>query len=253
MIDKTAIKRNFSKYAHCYDKYSLIQDKCAASLGRYLGKTSQASILDIGCGTGNYTKLLFEKFPKAKITAVDISKEMIVVARGKFPKNRIEFMVSDAEELNLEEKFSLITSNASFQWFKELKQSLSKYRQLLKTGGIIAFSIFGPQTFCELNHSLVEFNKNSIVADSFKDKASIEVLLKKLFRKSDIERKVFIEQYDSLPKLLKTIKYTGTTGSGLGLKKLWTPGKIAELEKIYLNKFKKITATYEVFFCKGIK
>ena len=255
MIDKETVKNNFSKYARYYDRYSSVQDLCASKLISRIKADAFNEILDVGCGTGNYTRLLRMRFPEARISAIDISRQMIEVAKGKLEDKTIEFRVADGEEMDFKEKFDLISSNATFQWFEDLEKSLSGYKEALKGGGTILFSTFGPLTFCELDNSLKELagGDTAISASNFFERKVLERILKNLFREIKVEQKIYRKSYNSLPGLLKSIKYTGTRGNGMGKKNFWTSRKIAELEKIYRRRSKNITATYQVFFCKGIK
>lgn len=253
MIDKDIVKNNFSKYAKHYDSHCSVQNLSALHLASKTELNQFKNILDIGCGTGNYTMLLRGSFPDAAITAVDISKEMIDVARGKLEYDNINFITADAETLSLSDRFDLISSNASFQWFDNLDKALYKYRELLKSDGIITFSIFGPLTYLELNGSLQQLYGEDAKTHSagFSNKACIEDILRKGFKEVDIEEKIYKRKYDSLKQLLENIKYTGTRGNSNGNGKLWTAEKIKTLEKIYIERFGNIITTYQVFLCKG--
>lgn len=255
MIDKNIIEKNFSRYAECYDRYSSIQNMCASELISRVAIDNAAKILDVGCGTGNYTKLLKDKFPSAQIKAVDISANMVDMARKKLLQENIEFIVADAEKSDFKEKFDLISSNAAYQWFEDLKNTLSRYKDMLNEGGFISFSIFGPLTFCELNASLKEsIGKDiSLNSSSFLSRRSLANLMKNHFRDVEVKEKIYREKYSALPELIRKIKCTGTRGSGLERDNFWTPGQMRNLERIYKEKFKGITATYQVFFCRGIK
>jgi malonyl-CoA O-methyltransferase len=255
MIDKEIIKRNFSRYAAYYDRYSSIQNLCASRLISKIKTNNFANILEVGCGTGNYTKLLSERFSKAKIKTIDISFEMIKVAKEKLPDRKIEFVLTDGETADFNERFDLISSNACFQWFTNLEKSLARYKRLLNRNGVISFSTFGPLTFRELDISLRELFIENIETSScaFLEKINIKKILKSLFKEIEIEQKIYKETYASLSELLKKIKYTGTTGSAEKKRNFWTPQTIDKLEKIYKGRFKGITATYEALFCKGVK
>ena len=141
-------------------------DKVRIGLVRHFIKKYGAginnSLLDIGCGTGNYTQLLRNKFPDAVIKAVDICDKMIEVAQNKLKNSKIEFIVDDAETMILTENFDLITSNACFQWFDELDNTIAKYKNLLTEDGIILFSTFGPSTYNELAKSMECFYEENI-------------------------------------------------------------------------------------------
>lgn len=253
MISSELVKNNFSKYANYYDHYASIQKDCANQLIREVNGQNYRDILDIGCGTGIYTKLLSQKFPQATIKALDLSDQMIEVAKQKFEKGKINFIIANAEKLNINQKFDLITSNAAFQWFSDLKKMLERYKKLLKKKGCILFSIFGPKTFYELKICLTSLcsENNSITSSKFRKKSEIISFLDKNFAKSYLREETFEEKLDNIEELLKKIKYTGTRGFGLSQRRIWTKEKIKELEKIYLKKFGKVIASYQVFFVKA--
>lgn len=252
--DKRIIERNFSRYAGCYDKYAVVQNFLASKLVEKIEPGELLKILDVGCDTGNYTKLLREKFPLAEIKAVDISREMIKTAKNKLKKREINFVIADAEKIAISEEFDLITSNASFQWFASLRSALADYRKLLRKNGVILFSIFGPRTLHELSASLKElFTKDAgISASTFVNKHRLCEVLKGIFKKTSIEEEIFEEKNDSLWQLLSKIKYTGTRGCGINGAKL-RRAQINELEKIYKKRFGNLVATYQIFYCRAVK
>ena len=254
-IDKVRIGRNFSKCAGSYDRYANVQRLAAR---RLIGLTPDAgvkNILEIGCGTANYTILVKEKFKKARIKTIDISEEMVRVARLKAETSGVEFVIADAEEMELPDRFDLITSNASFQWFEDLGASLRRYNEVLSEGGCIVFSVFGPLTFRELGKVLKEVTCCGAVIDSgnFLDKKELEALLKRYFMKSMVKELIVKEMYPSLIDLLNKIKHTGARGSGSGNVFLWKRDMLKRADEIYKAMFGKIEATYQLYFCKGFK
>lgn len=252
IMDKQKLIRNFSRYAHLYDKYAEVQKTAALELLEQISKNNFKKILEIGCGTGNYTLILREAFKNARLKAIDISDKMIEVAQDKLKDKEIEFMVGDAEEINLNESFDLISSNACFQWFEDLEKALAKYRNLLNKGGVISFSIFGPLTFLELNTSLRFILKDvSIVSTNFITKERIKEIFKKSFKENRIKEVRYEETYLKLKDLLNKIKYTGIRGEGLNGKIFFTPELLNRIEDFYLDKFRQIKTTYQVFFCQG--
>jgi malonyl-CoA O-methyltransferase len=254
MIDKETIRKNFSRFAASYDTYSGIQLRAGARLIKLTTPARCAEILDIGCGTGNYTRLLRDKFPAAKIKAIDISERMINIAKRKLFGSGVEFIVADAEEINLIEGFDLITSNACLQWFADPETALKNYSNILNAGGTISFSVFGPATFRQLHQAIADLFKKKISISStfFFSWDRLSEILEKYFHRIHIEEQLFGESYVSLRQLLNTIKYTGTRGAGLNGRAL---GKrqLTELEKIYKDKFNDITATYQLFYCRAKK
>ena len=82
---KNKIMCSFDKKASSYDKYSLIQDEVAQRLCDRLSNITikPVSILDIGCGTGYLSDMLFKLYPHANITCLDISLNMLEESHKK--------------------------------------------------------------------------------------------------------------------------------------------------------------------------
>ncbi len=252
-MDKETITRNFSRCAHLYDRYADVQKKAALEILGQIQDYSFSKVLEIGCGTGNYTLLLRDKFKRARITALDISRKMIEIAQEKLKDREIEFIVGDGEFDDFPDTgFDLITSNACFQWFENLETALGRYKRLLKKDGLISFSIFGPLTFQELNVSLESILKKSpIAANNFIDKNKMNTILSDNFKKCKIKEIRYEESFDSLLALLNKIKYTGIRGNGLDNKVYLGSQYLRKIEEVYLNRFQGIKVTYQIFSCQG--
>ncbi len=253
-MDKADIERSFSKSAPYYDRFADVQKKAALGLLSRLDLKKFEHILEIGCGTANFTLLLKERFQAARLTAVDISSKMVDIAQDKMKDTDARFIVADAENIDLDEKFDLITSNACFQWFEDLDRALDRYKDMLQKEGLLSFSIFGPLTYHELSVSLKSlFDGASVSAEYFIDRKSLEKMLSAHLRDVRVDEVVYEEGFPSLSDLLKKIKYTGTNGAGLQGSVFLGPKKLKEVETVYLDRFKRIKATYQVFFCRGQK
>ncbi len=251
-MDKKAIIRNFSRYAHLYDNYSDIQRESAVGLLDCVKGKNIKNILEIGCGTGHLTVALIDKFKGARIKALDISPKMVGIAKKKLKNSGVEFFSADGEEFSPAEKFDLIVSHACFQWFNDLDRALEKCKGLLKENGEVVFSAFGPLTFCELNFSLKAILKSPFIqAEFFLNKPGLKLTLSRHFGKVKIREARYEEEFLSLNDLLRKIKYSGIRGSGVGRGVQINRGILKELEKVYLNKFGRIKATYQVFFCRA--
>ncbi len=252
-IDKAVTIKNFSRYAHLYDENSNVQNEAAKMLLKRLTGRDAGSILEIGCGTGNYTFLLREMFRESRITAVDISEAMIRIASGKIAGEKTDFLAGDAELMDFGGTFDIITSNAAFHWLNDFEKMVEKLQNSLKKHGILAFSMFGPLTFLELKKSLTSIMGKDIqiTSDLFYDKKKIELILRRHFKEVRITERLVRETHTSLAGLLKKIKCSGTRGSGTGMKRVWSSGLLNKIEEKYLECFGSIEATYQIFFCEA--
>jgi malonyl-CoA O-methyltransferase len=247
------VENNFSRHADLYDKYAGIQCLSATELINTSPLRNIRNILDVGCGTGNYTLLLREKFKLADIKAIDISRDMIDVAMRKSGKGGIEFIVADAERFVPDGKFDLITSNAAFQWFNDLGLALANYKTALAHEGSVLFSTFGPMTFSELSLSVKEaLGRNiQLSSGSFPGKEELAGMMKDQFSGSRVKETVIKKKYGSLGELLRHIKYTGTRGNRINDIPLWTRTMLERVEEAYMNNFGCIEASYHIFYCEG--
>ncbi|EKI9416047.1 methyltransferase domain-containing protein [Salmonella enterica] len=99
-------------------------------------------ILDVATGTGNMIPLLHAKKPYC-IKAIDISENMINIARKKYPI--IDFYVADITNLPFNDNsFDLVISNFGVQHFYNIEQSFSEISRILKPDGIFSFTIWAP-------------------------------------------------------------------------------------------------------------
>ncbi len=102
-------------------------------------------ILDIGCGPGNSSKELKNRWIKAEILGLDSSETMISKAISDYPG--INFVLADATgQLGYLGKFDIIFSNAAVQWMPGIDVLLPNLFSMLIPGGIMAMQIPNPST-----------------------------------------------------------------------------------------------------------
>ena len=98
-------------------------------------------ILDIGCGPGNSTERLADRYPGAALIGIDTSPDMLAAARKRLPN--AEFRLCDAgrELPSLGDGFDSVFSNACLQWVPGHARVLPDMMRLLRPGGRIAVQI----------------------------------------------------------------------------------------------------------------
>lgn len=108
-------------------------------------------IVDLGCGPGNSTKLLVDRFPRAEILGVDTSPDMLAKARAAVPQAL--FAQADVARWEPAAPVDLIFANAVLQWVPDHADLLPRLMQCLSPGGALAVQM--PDNLDEPSHALM--------------------------------------------------------------------------------------------------
>ncbi|MGQ3001737.1 MAG: trans-aconitate 2-methyltransferase [Hydrogenophaga sp.] len=92
--------------------------------------------IDLGCGPGNSTEVLADRFPQARVTGLDSSDDMLAAARERLPG--IRFELADIEAWSPVESFDVILANASLQWLPDHATLYPRLLSRLAPGGSLA-------------------------------------------------------------------------------------------------------------------
>ncbi|HXR02826.1 MAG TPA: trans-aconitate 2-methyltransferase [Pseudomonas sp.] len=92
--------------------------------------------IDLGCGPGNSTQVLAERFPNARITGLDSSQDMLNEARQRLPD--LEFELADIDSWNPQPTYDVILANASLQWVPDHAELYPRLVSRLNPGGTLA-------------------------------------------------------------------------------------------------------------------
>ncbi len=124
-----------------YLKFERERTQPAIDLAARIGIAAPQTVLDLGCGPGNSTQVLRERFPHADILGVDSSPGMIEQAKRDYPT--LAFQLFDANDPmeNLGKKWDVIFSNACIQWVPDHAALLPRLLAALNLGGELAVQI----------------------------------------------------------------------------------------------------------------
>ena len=126
----------------------------------------RANVLDLACGTGDFTAALLRQFPDARVTGVDLTPEMLAIARQKLAGSAdVAFCTGDAQDLAAfsDATFDLVVCAFGFRNFPDKEKALAACHRVLKpTGRLIVLELFRPTsrfvgTLVNLWLSLVAF------------------------------------------------------------------------------------------------
>ena len=95
-------------------KFSSERTQPSVDLTARIAIPDPGRIIDLGCGPGNSTAVLRQRWPKADITGLDSSSDMIAAASGSYPHH--EWLIGDIAAWSAEIPFDVVFSNAALQW-----------------------------------------------------------------------------------------------------------------------------------------
>lgn len=109
------------------------------------------TVVDLGCGPGNVTPLLQDRWPDADITGLDNSDEMLARAREAVPE--VQFEKVDVSQWHPSQQYDVIFSNAALQWVEGHETLFPQIAAHVTPGGVLAIQM--PRNFEAPSHSLM--------------------------------------------------------------------------------------------------
>lgn len=258
-LDKERIAISFGRAAPTYDSAANIQKWSGNQLLDSLSTVEDPqSIADLGCGTGTQVALLKNKFPKASLTGVDFSAQMLAYAKTNHVDSSIKWLCCDTENLALDDQSEdLIFSNFALQWCNDINPSLGEIYRVLNTGGQFHFAIPGPRTLWELRQVWGQIDQD-IHINRFLSSGQWQTALEIAgFTSIALKNTTKIEYHNSVKDLLWNLKTVGATNHNSGKSKHLTGKKhIKRLHQTY-EQFKTrqgtFPATWDIIFGRAVK
>lgn len=123
--------------AHTYDRSSEPQQAWASEvLPRLAGIAQDATVMDVGCGTGRVTEGLLALVPRGRVLAMDASADMVALARRRLG-DRAEVWCEDVLDLALGEPVDAIVSTATLHWVTDHDRLWARLASALRPGGVL--------------------------------------------------------------------------------------------------------------------
>ncbi|MFL5346803.1 MAG: methyltransferase domain-containing protein [Hyalangium sp.] len=113
-----------------------------------------AQVVDLGCGTGDLTLVLAERWPQARVTGVDSSEAMVAEATRRAAPERVRFELADLARWTPSAPVDVLVSNAALHWLPDHPALLSRLVSLLAPGGVLAFQV--PANFEAPSHRRID-------------------------------------------------------------------------------------------------
>jgi malonyl-CoA O-methyltransferase len=224
-LDRRAVARAFDRASDGYDAAAELQQRVRREL---LGRLEELRItpqvvLDLGAGTGHGARALKQRYPKATVVAVDIAPGMLTQARPQSRwLRRFERVRADAYALPFADgAFDLVFSNLMLQWCDDLDAVFAEIARVLKPGGLLSFSTFGPGTLAELREAWAAGDDTNHVNHFFDAHDLGSALMHARLAEPVLDVDRIVMNYPDVTTLMRELKAVGahnvTAGRARGL------------------------------------
>lgn len=216
-LDPKQVRRHFGRAATSYEKHDALQREVGDALLERLGFYLEAPlrVVDVGAGTGRGTALLKQRYPKAEVIALDLALPMLRAAKQHNSWLK-PFMRVCAEATHLplaDHSVDVLYSNLCFQWVDDLPALFGECMRVLKPGGFMAFSSFGPDTLKELRAAWAEADQQPHVG-RFLDMHDVgDAMLNAGLRDPVLDVFRYTLTYSEPRKLLEELQGLGATNA----------------------------------------
>jgi len=219
-FDRRHIRRAFSRAAASYNASAVLQHEVRQRLLEsldHLGRRIPQVVLDVGSGPAQACAVMKKRWPKAQVIALDWALPMLIEAKKQGSWLRpLARVCADARALPLaDHSVDVLFSNLCLQWLDDLPAVLAGFRRVLKPGGLLLCSTFGPDTLQELRQAFAQADNAPHVSHFASMPQLGDTLLHTGFRDPVLDRDLFTLTYPDLPALLRELKAIGATNAAL--------------------------------------
>ncbi len=253
-LDKKKVAQSFGRAAPTYDTVAQLQRDVGKHLLQYVPVQVDpgATVIDLGSGTGFFSRQLAARFDSATIIGLDIAEGMLHFSQQQTQSHQIKWLCADAESLPLaDQSVDLIFSSLVIQWCSNLLQLLRELARVLKPGGQLVVATLGPNTLHELKSAWQQAD-DYVHVNQFQPQDSLRfaaVAANLAIDHFAVEQRVIY--FDRLTELTRELKALGAHNINSGKPEgLTGRSRIAAFKNAYeqYREARGLPATYEVFY-----
>jgi malonyl-CoA O-methyltransferase len=258
-LDPQRVAASFGAASRTYDAAAMLQRDVRGQLLERLDELRlfPEAVLDLGAGTGEGARDLKQRFPNARVVAVDISVSMLQAAKKQLRLLRkFDRVAGNAYRLPFQDdSFDVVFSNLMFQWCNDLSAAMREVQRVLTPGGRLLFSTFGPDTLVELRLAWAQADPESSRVNRFLDMHDVGSALQQAALAEpvlDVDR--IVRTYSDVQSLMRELKAIGAHNVTAGRPRgLTGPKRFTNMLQAY-ERFRRdglLPATYEVVFASA--
>jgi malonyl-CoA O-methyltransferase len=254
-IDLARVRSSFGRAAHDYDAAALLQAQVRNELLERLDivRLEPAVVLDLGAGTGHASIALKRRYRGSQVIALDLAEGMLREAgRRQTLLRRFRRVCGHAAALPLRDaSVDLVFSNLMLQWCNDPDAVFRECRRVLRPGGLLTFTTFGPDTLVELRRAWADADGHTHV-NRFIDMHDLgDALVRAGLAEPvmDVERCTLT--YAGVRDLMRDLKAIGAHNANAGRPRgLTGKGALARMTAAYETNRRdgRLPATYEVVY-----
>ncbi len=247
VVNHVKVAQHFARAHESYTQNAVVQKQICEHLLALISEQNipkqQDRIFEIGCGTGNLTRLMWQYFNSQKYMLNDLYSAV----KSNFLEDSpqcIEWKVGDIEQLELPQQLNAIVSASALQWVNDLSLVLEKSKQALLPDGYFIFSTFGEKNLHEIKQ-LTGQGLNYLSPESLQKQlknAGFNVLL--------MQEETIKMSFQHPQEVLKHLKATGVTATSNQFR--WTKQSLQNFYESY-EQFKlenqQYLLTYHPIYC----
>lgn len=220
LFDSRHVRRAFSRAASSYNAAATLQHSVEAhlldSLG-YFGERIPQVVLDVGSGTGRAAAAMQKRWPKTRVLALDLALPMLRQTqkqRWRPWQRSVHALCSDARALPLADGcIDVLFSNLCLQWVDDLPGVLAGFRRVIRPGGLLLVSTFGPRTLHELRAAFSSADDMPHVSPFAGIAQFGDALMASGFRDPVLDRDITTTRYPDLSALMRELRAIGSTNA----------------------------------------
>lgn len=254
VLDKKKVAQSFGRAAETYDTVAQLQRDVGKNLLQHAPAqlSESANVIDLGSGTGFFTRQLASRYESASVHGLDIAEGMLQYSKSQAKETPINWLCADAEQLPLaDESVDLVFSSLVIQWCPDLQKLMRELARVLKPGGQLLVATLGPNTLRELKLAWQQVD-NYVHVNRFQPQDSLRLAAVGAALAIDhfaVEQRVIY--FDRLTELTRELKSLGAHNINAGKREgLTGRSRIAAFKAAYesYRDEQGLPATYEIFY-----